>query len=256
LDLAMDILSGPDDLNKKGWKLELPLSNKKSLSEFKVAVWLHTDYGPIDQEVEEKLTEAITLLEQAGVSIDHEVYPDFDPEISRQTYLMLLNGLMAAGYPDKVLKKMDAMAPDIAEDDQSYHALSIKGCNQYHREWLKWNEMRQQLRLKWEIFFQEYDLLLCPVSPTVAYQHNHTPMEKRTIQIKGVSHAYMEQIFWAGIATVASLPTTVAPVGLSSSGLPVGIQIVAPYLEDKSSIRFAQLMEDVVGGFTPPPNFL
>jgi len=51
------------------------------------------------------------------------------------------------------------------------------------------------------------------------------------------------------------LPSTIAPVGFTSSGLPVGIQIVAPYLEDRTSIHIAALMSDVVGGYKPPPGF-
>ena len=51
------------------------------------------------------------------------------------------------------------------------------------------------------------------------------------------------------------LPSTIVPVGLANNGLPVGMQIVAPYLEDRTSIQFAGLIEDIVGGFVPPPDF-
>ncbi|MCP4295397.1 MAG: amidase [Proteobacteria bacterium] len=255
LELAMDILSGPDRLEKKGWRLQLPSSNKKKLSDFKVAVWFQASCGPIDKEVEVKLDQAVGLLESAGVHIKREVYPDIDVEQSRETYLMLLNGLMAAGFPSKVLAKFDELAAGATKKDSSYQSLLIAGCSQKYRDWLGWNEKREQLRMRWEEFFQNYDLLLCPVMPTVAYPHDHKPVGDRNIEINGSSHFYMDQVFWAGVPTVANLPATVVPLGLSSSGLPVGMQIVAPYLEDKSSIRFAQLMENVVGGFTTPPGF-
>jgi len=54
---------------------------------------------------------------------------------------------------------------------------------------------------------------------------------------------------------VVYLPSTVVPAGLTRSGLPCGLQLIAPYLEDNTAIQFAQLMEDVVGGFQPPPGY-
>jgi amidase len=51
------------------------------------------------------------------------------------------------------------------------------------------------------------------------------------------------------------LPATVAPVGQTAAGLPAGIQIIAPMWEDGTSIEFAALLSEVVGGFTAPPAF-
>jgi amidase len=61
---------------------------------------------------------------------------------------------------------------------------------------------------------------------------------------------------WISFASLGGLPATVAPVGLTSSGLPAGIQIVGPMWEDGTSIEFAALLADVAGGFIPPPSFL
>lgn len=40
-------------------------------------------------------------------------------------------------------------------------------------------------------------------------------------------------------------------IGFTKSGLPVGLQIVARYLEDRTSIEFARLLARKVGGFQP-----
>ena len=45
-------------------------------------------------------------------------------------------------------------------------------------------------------------------------------------------------------------PATAAPIGQSSSGLPVGMQIMGPFWEDATSIEFAALLSDMIGGFT------
>ncbi len=58
-----------------------------------------------------------------------------------------------------------------------------------------------------------------------------------------------------GLITMVYLPASVAPVGLSADGLPVGVQIVAPYLEDRTAIDFAKRLGEVIGGYQPPPGY-
>ncbi len=55
------------------------------------------------------------------------------------------------------------------------------------------------------------------------------------------------------IGNLTGCPATVAPAGMTASGLPVGIQILGPYLEDATPIRLASLLARENGGFTPPP---
>ena len=61
--------------------------------------------------------------------------------------------------------------------------------------------------------------------------------------------------WWTISATLSGLPATIAPVGLTATELPVGIQIVAPMWEDGTAIEFAALLSDAIGGFMPPPSF-
>jgi amidase len=52
---------------------------------------------------------------------------------------------------------------------------------------------------------------------------------------------------------MALLPATCAPAGRTAGGLPVGLQVVGPYLEDRTTIDFARRIADVVGGYEAPP---
>jgi amidase len=60
---------------------------------------------------------------------------------------------------------------------------------------------------------------------------------------------------WSGIANLTGLPATQLPLGLSPEGLPVGVQIIGPWLEDRTLLKFAELIEREFGGFVPPPAF-
>ena len=89
--------------------------------------------------------------------------------------------------------------------------------------------------------------------PTVAFPHDPSPQLDRQLDIDGVKVPYNDQNIWAGIANLIGLPATTMPIGTSPEGLPVGVQIIGGYLEDRSTIAFAELIEHEFGGFTPPP---
>ncbi len=126
-----------------------------------------------------------------------------------------------------------------------------------HRDWTRLNLERSLLRQKWADYFSDMDVLLCPVVRIEAHEHDHTPIGERTIQIDEQTEAYWQVIGpWNSMALVAYLPATVAPIGFTSSGLPVGVQIIGPYLEDRTPMQFAQLLErEVIGHYELPRGF-
>jgi amidase len=104
--------------------------------------------------------------------------------------------------------------------------------------------------------FQSYDVLLAPVSPTAAFPHNHSkPMASRTLTVNGRSKSYWNNLTWTVMAIVSGLPATVAPVGRTESGLPVGVQIIGDRFEDRTTIDFARGLSEIIGGFVAPPGY-
>jgi amidase len=102
----------------------------------------------------------------------------------------------------------------------------------------------------------EYDLLLCPAAATAAFPHNQQGERwERLVMVNGKPQPSTTQMFWAGYSGMVNLPSTVAPAGLTSEGLPVGVQIIGPQYADLTCIRFAQLLEREFQGFAPPPGY-
>ena len=88
------------------------------------------------------------------------------------------------------------------------------------------NGGRAGLRAQWRGLFKTFDAVICPIMPTPAYPHDHSPdQETRRIKIDGKDYDYPDQLAWPGIATLPGLPSTAIPLGLSPEGLPVGVQI-------------------------------
>jgi amidase len=98
--------------------------------------------------------------------------------------------------------------------------------------------------------------LLCPVTPTPAFPHDQNPdVDARLLTVNGAPRPYGDQFAWLQAVGVVHLPAVVAPVGRTATGLPVGIQIVAPHLEDRTAIDVARRIAQVIGGFQAPPGF-
>jgi amidase len=258
LELALDVLAAPRPEDAGAWKLELPPARHERLADFRVAAWLDDPAAPPMEAASAALHHALVdRLAAAGPKLDAHARPEFDAAASHDRYCRLLYGEMGAGMPPQVLSGFDDALSEMQPSDTSRLSQMIRGASGRHRDWLRDDEARQHLRARWAEFFRDWDVLLCPVMPTAAFPHDHTPFMGRTLDIDGESVEYGAQVFWAGLITVAYLPSTVVPVGRTPEGLPVGLQVVAPFLEDRTSLRFARLLEEegVIPGFEAPPDF-
>ena len=120
----------------------------------------------------------------------------------------------------------------------SLGAERLRGMVLSHRDWVLADGGRARLRAQWRELFKSFDAVICPIMPTPAYPHDHSPeQEKRHINIDGKDYVYPDQLAWPGIATLPGLPATAIPIGLSPEGLPIGVQIVGPWLEDRTPLE-------------------
>ena len=90
--------------------------------------------------------------------------------------------------------------------------------------------------------------------PTPAYRHDHSPEQEKR-RIDGKEYVYPDQLAWPGIATLPGLPSTAIPTDFAPDGLPVGVQMVGPWLEDPTPLKLAELIEREFGCFVPPKMF-
>ena len=254
LELAMDLIVQPDACDRKAVSINLPSASQSSLSEFKIGFWMDDPECPVDKSIVSRLEALAESLGNAGAQVVHE-RPDVLFPRGFDLFSFLLNSVLGQAAPARVYKKWIEMEPELEDSVSGYQYKQIKGAIQRHRDWLMRDAERQIMRQKWAEYFERVDLLICPVAPVAAFPHDHGSWFKRTLSVNGEQLPYANIMGWAGLTNAVYLPATVAPVGFTPEGLPIGIQIVAPYLEDKRSIRFAALLEKHLGGFVPPPGF-
>jgi amidase len=256
LELALLALAGPSSERKIAWRLELPRSRRNSLREYRVAAWLDDPVFPVDREVCAVLEAVVDALRRAGVKVDDRARPAIDFRKADITWNRLSLPLLAVGMPAEQFAALAKLA-DSSADLTDPEAFQARAYTMRHKDWISVNEYRERLRDRWADFFRDYDVLLCPVMSVAAISHDHSePASQRTLTINGVERPYWSALIpWPTLVGIAYLPSTAAPVGRTVAGLPVGVQIVGPYLEDLTTIDFVRKLADVIGGFRCPPGF-
>jgi amidase len=256
LEIAMDVVAGPDDIDARGWTLSLPRPKKKKLRDFKVAVLLSDPNAEVDYTVQGELQKLADFLGRKKVKVSDTARPAFDTAELNDVYVRLLRAATSARLSDALYAQARADAASLPADDRSYFAQMQRGNSLPHRTWLQLSEKRHRMRLAWDEFFKDYDLMLCPVAVTAAFPHDHEGLRHlRTIVVNNRKVPVVDQIFWAGYSCVTWLPSTAAPIGQTSEGLPIGVQIVGPQYGDYSTIAFAKLLEKEYRSFQPPPAY-
>ena len=248
LALALSVLGGPNGDEAKAWTWRMPPPRHTRLADFRIGYVFDDDAAPLATDIRILYEQTVAALRTAGAAIERGWPDGIDPHAPMSTYGYLLGALITADMDPAQRERARERFERNPKD--AFAAAAVEP----HARWLHETQRRLAYRARWQRYFETHDVFLLPVTLTAAFPHDHSePIEKRTIDTGGGARSYVEAIpFWMAPATLAGLPATVAPVGHTDAGLPVGIQIVAPMWEDATSIECAGRLAEVIGGFTPP----
>ena len=252
LTLALDAIAGADPLVSH-LRETLPPPRTTRLSELRVAVWSHEPGHATDAETVTLIETVADHLAAEGAEVSRIARPDFDVTEAWHLFLALLDTAWSLRMPDQVVAERRAAKAKLRPDDTGVGAMMLRATDMTHREWLRLNERRHQIRRIWSAFFREWDVLLCPAMTTSALPHmQQEPQWDRRLTVDGREIGYGEQLFWPGLTGAFHLPATVAPIGQTAAGLPVGVQIVGPLHGDRMTIAVAGMLEASWRGFVAP----
>jgi len=256
LALELEVLAGPDALwNGIGTRLALPPPRHDRIGDFRVLVLDAHPLFPTAVSIRSAIDGLAERLAKVGCTVLRR-HPDM-PDLARTTrnYVALLAASFAVDLTVQERVNAGAAAAALAADDVSLTATWLHGITMTHPAWIQASRMRQGLRAGWQALFRSVDVVLCPPMPTPAFPHDHSPLQHsaRKLDVDGRKLPYDNQLVWSAIATLTGLPATVAPLGPGDGSLPIGVQIIGGYLDDRTTIGFAGLIEREFGGFTPPP---
>lgn len=247
LMLAMQVLGGPDGTEALAYRWAMPAPRRQRLRDYRIGFVLDDPACPVDASVRACLEEAVAALRKAGITLREGWPKGVDPRGEHDTYRYLLRSLLGAP-PGITEVQMRALADKGVAFAVAYFDT--------HRKYVECATKQLVARRAWQTAFDEIDVFLMPTSFVAAFPHDQSePQDARRLATSAGPRPYLDLMFWNTVANLTGLPATAAPVGRTAQGLPVGLQILGPYLEDATPIDFADRMSTVVGGFVPPPGF-
>lgn len=251
---ALDVMAGPEALDA-GWKLDLPPPRMTGFRGLRIAVMTDHPLSEVDASIVSALHELSSFLVREGAIVSFEARPDLDLTLGHRQYIQMLRATTSTRIHPAAAAKARHEAANLSGDDRSYYADAMRGQGMSHGDYLRANETRHRMRRAWSRFFSDWDVLLCPPAASAAQKHDQSGERwQRSIEVNGHAVPQTDQMFWAGIASLCLLPASVAPLGATSNGLPIGVQIVGAQYADKTTIAFARLLENSWRRFVAPPH--
>jgi amidase len=251
LTLALDVLAGPEPGEDVAWRLELPPPRHERLRDFRIAVLPLPDWLPVSNAVDGALEALIPLLQGLGARVEQTQPEDFDLRAHHRLYAALLNAQFSFNMDEPEERRCKRAANARASEDE-FGADYARGLLASAQDLLTWHREREWYRVRFRRFFRHWDILLAPISPTVAFLHDP---EGEALDVDGRRFPYDWLTLLPGLATLSGMPATAFPQGRTGEDLPIGLQAIGPYLEDHTTIRFAGLLAEEIGGFDAPHGY-
>ncbi|NUP16237.1 MAG: hypothetical protein HOZ81_09075 [Streptomyces sp.] len=242
LELLLDVITAPAAPDRVAWQLQLPPARVPR----RVALWDDDPYCPVDHGVRGALRRAAEALTAAGTPVEHARPAGITLQAADRTARHLLAEVGMLHYSRERIERVTAGSQPVGAE------LGAEFVAQSYRTWMDAHVRRERMRIKWQQFFTRYDAILLPVVPNLAPEHDDRPYPERRITVDGVERPYWDQLVWTSLTGICHLPTTVVPVSRDSRGVPIGVAVCGPYLEDRTTLAVARSLSGLLPGLGRP----
>lgn len=228
--LAYSLLAGPD--GEDGFSVLAPdvdAGARGSNRPLRVG-WLTDFFGPMDPEVAATVAAAAKALSDAGCEVEQAKLPilhDFDGVgifwRLQQMETRSAFEAVTAGHESEIFRHVQAI---YASPDTSM------------AEFVAAEQAGERLRDAFAAYFQDFDILLCPVTPFAATKHG-----LEDVVIGGRAFSAFQVMNATSIFSITGNPAMTLRFGVSRTGLPIGVQIVASWYAESTMFEAASRLE-------------
>jgi amidase len=180
-------MAGPDPLTAGvAYDVALPPARHERLGDFRVLVLAEHPLIPTRSAVRVGVNRVADALADGGARVERHtpLLPDLTEAAALYMYFLFSGSV--ARFLDEV---------------------RLRGMVSSHRDWTEANNRRELHRHGWRQLFAEFDVVVCPITPTPAFPHDHNPDPlARRIDIDGAEHPYFDQLVRAGLAPCQVCP--------------------------------------------------
>ena len=251
------IMSGNDD--KDYYSSRLPRFDFQhgdfNIRNIKVAYCYDGPFHPVSKEVKANIIKASEVFKDIGTNVERVFLEDWirtEHQITTSKIYAVeggfyLNSIIGEDFKklSPVMKRRLSNKPPILDE----YLDSIKKV--------------EELRSCFARLFSEYDILLCPVSPTVAYDHdaifdnehdlNPPSFNPSLLDVDGEIIEGRNSIGATIPADLSGFPAISVPFGFSNKGLPIGVQLIGRYAEDSKLLGVSLYFESQTKGINNYP---
>jgi len=242
LKILFEVMQGPDDGDSCAAPVPLRRPKDDELKRLRIGYFEDDGRTPVDPEIRKAVRTAAEALSRTGVQVE-----PFRPEGLEEARLLwkkffvktggMLIGPMFAG------REQDAgpMLKQFLEWSGAEPSLSGQAVIDawIHRDTLRASFLEQM---------RKYPILLCPPAAIPAFRHG-----ERSWTIDGKTVEYLDAWSYTEWFNLLGNPAAVVPVGQSSEGLPIGVQIVGRPWEEEQVLSLAAVLERELGPGKRPP---
>lgn len=190
--------------------------------------------SPVDPEVASICYRATRRFEELGVAVE-EACPDLSE--ARDIFQIERAVSFASDKEPTLRDHRDKLKPEVVWNIEKGLALTAADIGRTARA-------RTAVYRRVARFFERYDILACPTVMAPPFDHSKRYLD----QVNGVAFDnYVDWLMLTFLITVTCCPAISIPAGFTSSGLPVGLQLVAPLREEAKLLSASALLESLLG---------
>jgi len=264
--LLLDIISGKDPLDSTSVDIKVDKYTeeiKKPIEKKRIGVPKEFFSEGIDLEVKKSVNKSIEKLEDLGVNIVDVTIPHLEYTVA--TYYLLCMSEASSNLARYDGLRYGKMSSDLSGDTfDVYNRTRGKNfgdevrrriilgtyalsAGYYEQFYIKALKVRSLIKNDFQSVFNECDVIICPTMPRTAFKIGE--LVDDPIQM------YITDILTCPV-NLAGLPALSIPCGFDNLGLPIGLQIIGNYFDEKAILNVGYQLEQELNIFRkiPPLN--
>jgi amidase len=245
LSLILNVIAGfnkSESFSAPMKSATLEEARRPDMRGWRVAWYAYDGVSPVTEETLGAVQSAARALEEAGLSVSERVPPGIahGPDLWLSLFSRAIREPLQATYSGREEEAGEFVRFMMS----SFEAALPPSTDEFAKAWAARDVSRAAL-VEW---MEEIPLIVAPVGATPAFAHG-----TRRIETGGQSLSVFRAFGYSQTYNVFGLPSVCVPAARTEMGLPIGVQIIGRPFEEETVLAAAQVVEEALGGWQPPP---